>query len=128
MRTLLLRSITVTLFSTCLSTTGLKATEPIPAPSDESQILFLWADDLRKHIKKRIVFNTEGLTDNPEVIYIVDLSTSGQIMGLRLLSSSSNQSWDEAVLRAIAESSPLPRKRDGGIETRLMLAFRPIER
>lgn len=128
MRALLLRSITVALFSTCLSTAGLKATEPIPELSDESQILSLWADDLRKHIKKKLRFNTEGLTDNPQVIYIVDLSTSGQIIGVRLQSSSSNQSWDEAVLRAIAESSPLPRKRDGGIETRLTLAFRPKEK
>jgi colicin import membrane protein len=50
----------------------------------------------------------EGLQGNPQVRCQVRLLPTGEVQEVRLLQSSGNKAYDEAVLRAIEKSSPLP--------------------
>ncbi|MFN3749985.1 MAG: cell envelope integrity protein TolA [Thiobacillus sp.] len=50
----------------------------------------------------------ENLTGNPEVRIRVRLLPTGEVQGVQLTRSSGNPAYDDAVLRAIEKSSPLP--------------------
>lgn len=106
----------------------LMAQESSSVSPEKQRILSAWAVAIRERVKARIYFDTKGLTSNPEVVYRVDITDSGQIVGVRLISSSLNLKWDRAVLMAIAASNPLPLMQDGTVENRLTLAFRPLVR
>ena len=106
----------------------LMAQEPSSVSPEKQRILSAWAVAIRERVKARIYFDTKGLTSNPEVVYRVDITDSGQIVGVRLISSSLNLKWDRAVLMAIAASNPLPLMQDGTVENRLTLAFQPLVR
>jgi colicin import membrane protein len=48
------------------------------------------------------------LTGNPEVRCLVKLLPTGEVQSVRVVQSSGNVAYDEAVMRAIEKSSPLP--------------------
>lgn len=50
----------------------------------------------------------ENLAGNPEVRIRVRLLPTGEVQGVQLTRSSGNPAYDDAVLRAIEKSSPLP--------------------
>jgi colicin import membrane protein len=52
---------------------------------------------------------------------------SGSILSRRLLKSSGQTDWDEAVLRAIDRTGTLPRDTDGRVPPVLIITFRPRE-
>jgi len=52
---------------------------------------------------------------------------SGSILSRRLVRSSGNKEWDEAVLRAIDRTATLPRDVDGRVPGVILMAFRPNE-
>ena len=104
----------------------LMAKESSSVSPEKYRMLSAWAEAIRDRIRRRIVGDTRGLEDNPEVVYVVDLAQTGQVIGIRLQKSSENPKWDAAVLRGIASSSPLPAMSDGTVEDRLILAFRPF--
>ena len=49
----------------------------------------------------------------------------GSIVGKKLVKSSGNPAWDEAVLRAIDRTNSLPRDENGKVPPTLLLEFRP---
>ncbi|NBY07903.1 MAG: protein TolA, partial [Betaproteobacteria bacterium] len=49
------------------------------------------------------------------------------IIGRKLISSSGNKAWDEAVLKAIDKTEKLPRDVDGRIHSPLIIGFKPRE-
>lgn len=49
-----------------------------------------------------------NLTGNPEVRCLVKLMPTGEVQSVRVTQSSGNPAYDEAVVRAIEKSSPLP--------------------
>ena len=51
----------------------------------------------------------------------------GSIVGKKLVKSSGNPAWDEAVLRAIDRTGTLPRDTDGRVPPVIVIAFRPNE-
>ena len=53
------------------------------------------------------------------------LFRSGSIVGKKLVKSSGNPAWDEAVLRAIDRTNSLPRDENGKVPPTLLLEFRP---
>lgn len=126
MRFLLLLFFAFGLFAACPSGSQVKAQDSSSLSSEKQQMLSQWAVAIRNRIKARIYFDTKGLMGNPEVVYKVELSDSGQIVGIYLAKTSSDLKWDTMVLRAIAASSPLPTMQDGTVENRLTLAFRPL--
>lgn len=77
-------------------------------------------------IKPNIVF-TETVSGNPAAEVEVRAGASGSIIARRLLRSSGNKDWDEAVLRAIDRTGSLPRDVDGRVPPTLVIAFRPNE-
>lgn len=74
-----------------------------------------YAGRIAARIKSNIVF-PETLTANPVAEVEVRTSPDGTIVGRKLLKSSSNKSWDEAVLKAIDKTEVLPRDIDGTVQ------------
>jgi len=83
-----------------------------------------YAGRIRARIKPNIVF-TEDISGNPSAEVEVRTSPDGTIVGRKLLKSSNNKGWDEAVLRAIDKTEVLPRDIDGTMPPVLVITFRP---
>jgi colicin import membrane protein len=50
----------------------------------------------------------DNLTGNPQVRCLVKLLPTGEVASVRVTQSSGNAAYDDAVVRAIQKSSPLP--------------------
>ncbi|HSH06289.1 MAG TPA: energy transducer TonB [Burkholderiales bacterium] len=91
-----------------------------------ARALASWTDKIRAKIRGNIIL-PPAMTGNPEAIFDVVLLPTGDVLGTpRLRRSSGDPRYDDAVLRAILKSSPLPRPDDPNVFTRnLELRFRP---
>lgn len=74
-------------------------------------------------VKPNIVF-TEDPADNPIALVEVRVAPDGTIVGRKLLKSSGNKAWDDAVLKAIDKTALLPRDVDGSVPPLLEINFR----
>ena len=83
-----------------------------------------YAGRIRARIKPNITF-TEDVAGNPKAEVEVRTSPDGTILSRKLLSSSGNKAWDEAVLKAIDKTATLPRDEDGRVPPILVISFRP---
>ncbi len=83
-----------------------------------------YAGRIRARIKPNITF-TEDVVGNPKAEVEVRTSPDGTILSRKLLTSSGNKSWDEAVLKAIDKTAILPRDEDGRVPPVLEISFRP---
>ena len=79
---------------------------------------------VRAKVKPNIVF-TEDITGNPVAEVEVRTTPGGSITSQRLVKSSGNKAWDEAVLKAIIRTETLPLDTDGRVPTPLIIEFRP---
>jgi colicin import membrane protein len=77
-------------------------------------------------IKPNIVF-TDAISGNPAAEVEVRAGPSGSILSRRLLRSSGNKDWDDAVLRAIDRTVALPRDLDGRVPATIIVTFKPQE-
>ena len=75
-------------------------------------------------VKPNIVY-PDAITGNPRAEVEVRLSPDGTIVGKRLVQSSGNKAWDDAVLRALDKTETLPRDVDGRVPPSLTIGFRP---
>lgn len=75
-------------------------------------------------VKPNIVY-PDAISGNPRAEVEVRLSPDGTIVGKRLVQSSGNKAWDEAVLRALDKTETLPRDVDGRVPPSLTIGFRP---
>lgn len=93
-----------------------------------ARALASWTDKIRAKIRGNIIL-PPSIAGNPEAIFDVVLLPTGDVLGTpRLRRSSGDPRYDDAVLRAILKSSPLPRPDDPNVFTRnLELRFRPQE-
>lgn len=93
-----------------------------------ARALATWTDKIRAKIRGNIIL-PPSMAGNPEAIFDVVLLPTGDVLGTpRLRRSSGDPRYDDAVLRAILKSSPLPRPDDPNVFTRnLELRFRPQE-
>ncbi len=82
-----------------------------------------YAGRIRARIKPNITF-TEDVVGNPKAEVEVRTSPDGTILSRKLLTSSGNKSWDEAVLKAIDKTAILPRDEDGRVPPVLEISFR----
>ena len=55
----------------------------------------------------------------------ITVAPDGTIVGRKLLESSGNTSWDQAVLRAIDRTEVIPRDTDGRVVPQFPIEFRP---
>ena len=75
-------------------------------------------------VRPNIVY-PDLISGNPRAEVEVRLSPDGTIVGKRLVQSSGNKAWDDAVLRALDKTETLPRDVDGRVPASLTIVFRP---
>ncbi len=83
-----------------------------------------YAGRIRARIKPNIVF-TADMAGNPTATVEVRVSPDGTITSRKLLKSSGNAAWDEAVLKAVDKTEVLPRDTDGQVPPTFEIGFRP---
>lgn len=82
---------------------------------------------IRMRIRSNLV-RPPGLSGNPEAEYSVSQLPDGTVTNVRLIRSSGIASLDDAIVRAIHASSPLPLPPSPELFQReLRLKFRPLE-
>ena len=86
-----------------------------------------WAGRISAKVKPNVVV-PPGVTGNPEAVVAISLLPDGSVAGEpRMRQSTGNRALDEAILRAIVKSSPLPKPDDpAAFERNLELKFRPL--
>lgn len=85
-----------------------------------------YADKVRRRVTPNILFDGD-LPDNPTAVVAVHLAPDGTVLDARLSRSSGHTGWDNAVLRAVARSNPLPRDDNGVAPAHINLYFQPRE-
>jgi colicin import membrane protein len=83
-----------------------------------------YAGKLIARIKPNILL-TETVSGNLAADVEVRASPTGSILSRRLVKSSGNKDWDDAVLRAIDRTGELPRDTDGRVPPVLVITFTP---
>jgi len=95
--------------------TALKAS----GPSDS------YGGRIRARIKPNITFDPSSVAGNPAAEVEVRCAPDGTIVSKKLVKSSGNAAWDNAVLKAIDKTEILPRDTDGRVHSPLLLVFKP---
>ena len=86
-----------------------------------------WVDRIRAKIRGNIVLPPD-IKGNPEALFLVTQLPTGEVLDAKLVISSGNAAYDDAVHRAILKSSPLPKPDSAGLFAReLKLTFRPVD-
>ena len=85
-----------------------------------------YAGRLVARIKPNITYPGDVL-GNPRTEIEVKVAADGTILSRRIVQSSGNKAWDDAVLRAIDKTEVLPRDTDGRVPPLLVLGFRPLD-
>jgi colicin import membrane protein len=85
-----------------------------------------YADKVRRRVKPNIIF-TEEVAGNPAAVVAVHLAPDGSLLSARLIKSSGDAGWDNAVLRAVQRSDPLPRDENGVAPANVNITFMPRE-
>ena len=85
-----------------------------------------YAGRLVARIKPNITYPGD-VVGNPRAEVEVKVGADGTIMSRRIVQSSGNKAWDDAVLRAIDKTEVLPRDTDGRVPPVLVLGFRPLD-
>ncbi|HEU5296955.1 MAG TPA: cell envelope integrity protein TolA [Burkholderiaceae bacterium] len=73
------------------------------------------------------IFLTDEVPGNPSADVEVRCASDGKIVGRRIVKSSGNREWDEAVIRALDRTEVLPRDTDGSVPSSMVITFRPRE-
>ncbi len=85
-----------------------------------------YAGKVRAKVKPNVVF-TADIVGNPSAEVEVRTTPDGTIVSHRLIKSSGNKAWDDAVMKAIVRTETMPRDVDGRVPTPMILSFRPEE-
>lgn len=81
---------------------------------------------LRARVKPNITFlDLQSVKGNPEAEVEVTCSPTGEITSKKLIRSSGNPAWDEAVLNAIEKTGSLPRDENGNMPPKISFGFKP---
>lgn len=83
-----------------------------------------YADKVAAKVFPNVVF-TADIVGNPRAEVEVTTTPDGTIIGQRLVKSSGNAAWDEAVIKAIIRTGTMPRDVDGRVPTSITIGFRP---
>ncbi len=83
-----------------------------------------YAGRIKARIKPNIVF-TDSVSGNPHATVEVRCASDGTITSRKLVRSSGNDAWDDAVLRAIDKTETLPRDTDGRVPPIMQIEFKP---
>ena len=75
-------------------------------------------------VRPNIVY-PDAIAGNPRAVVQVRAAPDGTIVGKKLIQSSGNKAWDDAVVRALEKTDKLPRDIDGRVPPSLVIVFRP---
>jgi colicin import membrane protein len=79
---------------------------------------------VRAKVKPNVIF-TEDIVGNPVAEVEVRTTLDGHITSQRIVKSSGNKAWDDAVITAIVRTVTMPRDTDGRVPSSLIISFRP---
>ncbi len=82
-----------------------------------------YSDKIRRRVHPNIVWS--GETSGLETEISVRCSPSGTLLSAQISRSSGNSSWDDAALRAVQRSDPMPVDTDGKVPESFTIALRP---
>ena len=85
-----------------------------------------YAGRLVGSIKPNIIYPGD-MVGNPRAEVEVRVAPDGTIQSRRIVQSSGNKAWDDAVLRAIDKTEVLPKDTDGRVPPVIVLGFRPLD-
>ncbi len=85
-----------------------------------------YAGRLVGRIKPNITYPGD-VVGNPRAEVEVRVASDGTITSRRIVQSSGNKAWDDAVLRAIDKTEILPKDTDGRVPPLIVLGFRPLD-
>jgi TonB family protein len=80
-----------------------------------------------RRVLPNIIFNPDDVSGNPVAEVEVRTAPDGKIMAHKLIKSSGNKAWDEAVIKALNKTDTLPLDLDGTIPAVMVLGFKPKE-
>ena len=75
-------------------------------------------------VRPNIVY-PDAIAGKPRAVVQVRAAPDGTIVAKKLIQSSGNKAWDDAVLRALDKTESLPRDVDGRVPSTLEIGFRP---
>jgi len=97
------------------------------AAAARSKALAAWADKIRATIRRNIVL-PPGIKGNPEAVFQIVLLPTAEVLRADVEKSSNNAALDDAIVRAILKSSPLPKPDDPRVfDRRIELTYRPYD-
>ena len=85
-----------------------------------------YAGRLVGRIKPNITYPGDVM-GNPRAEVEVKVGADGTIQSRRIVQSSGNKAWDDAVLRAIDKTEVFPKDSDGRVPPVIVLGFRPLD-
>ena len=83
-----------------------------------------YADRIRNKIVPNLILD-RAVEGNPSTVLTMRLARDGTLLSSRITKSSGDATWDDAVLRAIERSTPLPRDENGKAPADLTMSFSP---
>jgi colicin import membrane protein len=102
-----------------------RATQMAQAAATRAQVD--WIDKIRAKIRSNIILPGD-IAGNPEAVVSVVQLPTGEVIDAQLRKSSGVRAYDDAVLRAVLKSSPLPRPAQPELFQRTLdLRFRPFD-
>jgi len=84
-----------------------------------------YASKLAGIFKRNMHFPVDGIAGNPKVQVQVRVAPGGIILGVQVTKPSGNQAWDDAVVRAIENTSRIPPDEHGKWITEFPLTWGP---
>ncbi|OSZ75904.1 cell envelope integrity protein TolA [Hydrogenophaga sp. IBVHS1] len=85
-----------------------------------------YAGRVAARIRPNVVF-TDMAPGNPRAEVEVRTQPDGTITSRKLVKSSGNAAWDEAVLRAIDRTATLPKDTNGTVPSSMVIGLRPLD-
>ena len=82
-----------------------------------------YADKVRRVVRPNISWG--GETEGLETVISVRCSPTGTLLDAQISHSSGNSAWDDAALRAVQRSNPMPQDIDGKTPTSFKITLRP---
>jgi colicin import membrane protein len=82
-----------------------------------------YSDRVRRAVRPNISWG--GETSGLETVVSVRCSPTGTLLGATISRSSGNQAWDDAALRAVQRTDPMPQDINGKTPTSFLITLRP---
>lgn len=83
-----------------------------------------YADRVRRRVQPNIVFAGDTSLDISTLV-AVDCAPDGHVLNARIVRPSGNPGWDDAAIRAVQRSDPMPLDDNGTAPAHFTITFRP---